>query len=242
MPTTAELQDTRAINDDASLEAENSALRASTQPLYEGLRTEILRGRLLPGSHLVESQIAQTYGVSRTPVRAALARLEGDGLVEIIPNRGAFVSRLTDTDFEEIYGLRVRLEPYAARLAAGKIEMPELDHLEELTTAMTQLLDAATDGWIERCTDLNAEFHTAILRASSSPRLVSIVTALTELPMVRRAISLYPRDVLRRSFEQHSQILQALRQGDGEWAEALMSAHILGARQALRLQNDATSL
>lgn len=215
-------------------ELESSLLRASSQPVYDRLRAEILRGVHQPGMHLVEAQIAHSHGVSRTPVRAALARLEGDGLVETIPNRGAFVSQWTDIDFEEIYGLRVRLEPYAARLAAGKIDPPKLKHLDELAAAMTRQLDTGADGWIERCTELNAEFHSEILQASNSPRLISIVTTLTELPLVRRAISLYPRDMLRRNLEQHRQILQALRQGDGEWAESLMSAHILGARNALR--------
>lgn len=203
-------------------------------PLYETLREEILRGVHVPGSHLVESQIAKAHGVSRTPVRAALARLEGDGLIETIPNRGAFVSRWTDTDFEEIYGLRVRLEPYASRLAAGHISSRELDRLDGIAAEMIDLLEAGREGWIERCTELNAELHAAILEGSRSPRLISIVSGLTELPLVRRAISVYPRHMLRRNFEQHTQILQALRQSDGEWAEALMAAHILGARQALR--------
>ncbi len=215
-------------------EAENSVLRASSQPVYDQLRTEILRGARPPGAHLVEAQIAQSHGVSRTPVRAALSRLEGDGLVDMIPNRGAFVSQWTDIDFEEIYALRARLEPYAARLAAGNIGDAELTYLEGLATTMTTLLSTGADRWIERCTELNAEFHAAILQASGSPRLISIVTALSEQPLVRRAISVYPRELLRRSFEQHGQILQALRLGDGDWAEALMSAHILGARQALR--------
>ncbi|MBL8580874.1 MAG: GntR family transcriptional regulator [Rhizobiaceae bacterium] len=215
-------------------EADAPGLRTGASPLYEALRSEILRGVHQPGSHLVEALIAQNYGVSRTPVRAALARLEGDGLIETIPNRGAFVSRWTDTDLEEIYALRVRLEPYASRLAAGNIAEQELDRLDKLAATMIELLDAGSFGWIERCTELNSELHAAILQASGSPRLISIVTALTELPLVRRAISRYPREMLRRNFDQHKQILQALRQGDGEWAEALMAAHILGARQALR--------
>lgn len=210
------------------------SLRAGATPIYEILRTEILRGVHPPGAHLVEAQLAHMHGVSRTPVRAALARLEGDGLIETIPNRGAFVSRWTDMDFEEIYALRVRLEPYASRLAAGNIEAAELDRLDDLAATMIRLLDDEVDGWIDRCSALNAELHSAILHASGSPRLISIVATLTELPLVRRAISLYPREMLRRNFEQHTQILQALRQGDAEWAESLMSAHILGARQALR--------
>src|SRR5262245_54817621 len=119
-----------SLAESRAVDADGLALRAPNTPIYETLRGEILRGIHLPGAHLVEAQIAQVHGVSRTPVRAALARLEGDGLIETIPNRGAFVSRWTDTDFEEIYGLRVRLEPYASRLAAGNMPAEDLDHLD----------------------------------------------------------------------------------------------------------------
>lgn len=239
MTPRSQQRDGMPFDEVAALDADGSNLRATTIPIYEILRGEILRGVHLPGAHLVEAQIAQAHGVSRTPVRAALARLEGDGLIETIPNRGAFVSRWTDSDLEEIYALRVRLEPYASRLAAGNIAASELDRLDVLAATMIALLDEGDAGWIERCTELNGELHAAILQASGSPRLISIVTTLTDLPMVRRAISLYPREMLRRSFEQHKQILQALRQGDGEWAECLMAAHILGGRQALRPRSDA---
>lgn len=207
-------------------------------PVYDLIRAAILSGSHPPGSRLVESQLATAYGVSRTPVRAALARLEGDGLVESIPNRGAFVTDWTETDFEEIYALRIRLEPLASNLAAGRLAGAELDRLDEIATTMVQLVETEEEGWTERCSELNAELHSSILRASNSPRLVAIVTSLSEQPLIRRAISLLPRDTCRRNFEQHHQILQAIRQGDGEWAESLMTAHIMGARQALRLRGN----
>lgn len=208
--------------------------KSNGQPVYDVLRESILRGDFPPGMHLVEAQLAQSLKVSRTPVRAALARLEGDGLVETAVNRGAFVSRWTDADFEEVYALRARLEPYASRLAADRVSDAELDRLDALAHEMIRLLDENAEGWADRCVTLNSELHSSILAASGSPRLISIVTGLTELPVVRRAISLYPRALLRRNFEQHLQILQALRQGDGDWAESLMTAHIMGGRQALR--------
>lgn len=213
---------------------------STSVPVYDLIRAGIMNGSHPPGSRLVESQLATTFGVSRTPVRAALARLEGDGLVESIPNRGAFVTDWTETDFEEVYALRIRLEPLASNLAAGRFAAAELDRLDEIATTMVHLAETEEEGWTERCSALNAELHASILRASDSPRLIAIVSSLSEQPLIRRAISLLPRDTLRRNFEQHHQILQAIRQGDGEWAESLMTAHIMGARHALRLRGTAS--
>lgn len=206
---------------------------SAAQPIYERLRADILQDVYTPGAHLVEWNLAKSFGVSRTPVRVALARLEGDGLVETIPNRGAFVSNWANVDFDEVYMLRIRLEPLASRLAAERISDTELDRLESLATQMIDALEAGQADWVDQCTRLNADLHDGILAACGSTRLASMVRSLTELMVVRRSISLYPHSMLRRNFEQHFQILQALRQRDAEWAEALMTAHIMGGRQAI---------
>jgi len=201
--------------------------------IYEQLRQEIIAGAHQPGSRLVEVQLAEVLGVSRTPVRAALARLEGDGLVETIPNRGAFVSKWDSADLEEVYALRLRLEPYAARLAAGRVDGETIERLTWLADEMVRLLEEEPENWIDRCMDLNGELHLKIVAGSDSPRLISMVSGLTELPLVRRAMKLLSPTMLRRNFAQHHQMIQALRESDPEWAEALMSAHILGARHSV---------
>lgn len=210
-----------------------SDLRSGAQFLYDQIRNAILREEYPSGHHLTESYLARHFGVSRTPVRVALARLEGDGLIETIPNRGAFVTGWTAADLDEIYAIRIRLEPLACRMAAGQVSASTLDRLDSTAVEMLQRVEEAKPGWIDACTELNAEFHDQILQASGAPRLIAIVRSLTEVLVVRRTISLYPRDSLRLNFNQHIQIVQALRQSDGTWAEALMSAHILGGRQAI---------
>lgn len=208
-------------------------VRSGAQHIYDSIRNAILREHYPSGHHLTESFLASHFGVSRTPIRVALARLEGDGLIETIPNRGAFVTGWTDADLEEVYTIRIRLEPLACRLAAGRMPEPVLAHLDNLANEMLNRLDEAKPGWVDACTELNAELHDEILQASGSPRLISIVRSLTEVLVVRRTINLYPRDALKLNFHQHAQIIQAIRQNDGTWAEALMSAHILGGRQAI---------
>ncbi|OWY10351.1 hypothetical protein B6V72_17195 [Thioclava sp. F34-6] len=207
--------------------------RSGAQQLYENIRSAILRGEYSSGQHLTESYLARHFGVSRTPVRVALARLEGDGLIETIPNKGAFVTGWTEADLAEVYAIRIRLEPLACRMAVGRIDEATLDRLDEIALEMLRRLDEAEPGWIEACTELNATFHDEILQASGATRLIGILGSLTEVLIVRRTISRYPREALKLNFTQHIQIVQALRQGDADWAEALMAAHILGGRQAI---------
>lgn len=215
-------------------ESENAAiLNIGAQNLYDSIRSSILREEFPIGYHLAEGKLARQWGVSRTPVRVALARLEGDGLIKTIPNRGAFVTGWSDADLEEIYAIRIRLEPLACRMAAGQMSSETLDHLDKIAVEMIRLAEAAQPGWVDACTEMNAELHDTILQASGAHRLISIVRSITEVLVVRRTVKLYPREALLLNFNQHIQIIQALRQGDGAWAEALMSAHILGGRHAI---------
>jgi DNA-binding GntR family transcriptional regulator len=215
-------------------DGDGAARALVSAPVYELLRAGIISGDYAPGSRLVETQLAQAFGVSRTPIRAALARLEGDGLVESAPNKGSFVAGWAESEFEEIYALRIRLEPYAANLAAGRMDPAEVVRLDALATRILSLAESEEEGWTETCAQLDSELHSTIVAASQSPRLIAMVSNLSEQPLIRRAISLLPRDVYRSTFEQHHQILHAVARGDGELAETLMRAHIMGARHSLR--------
>ncbi|MES3707441.1 GntR family transcriptional regulator [Pseudomonas putida] len=228
---TQEIMVEPSMSEDQSASANDPNIGA--QNLYDSIRNSILREEFPAGHHLAEGKLARQWGVSRTPVRVALARLEGDGLIKSIPNRGAFVTGWTNADLEEIYAIRIRLEPLACRMAAGQMSTEILDHLDGIAAKMIRLAQEAQPGWVDECTQLNAELHDTILQASGANRLISIVRAMTEVLVVRRTIKLYPREALLLNFNQHIQILQALREGDGAWAESLMTAHIMGGRHAI---------
>src|SRR5919201_6337434 len=122
---------------------------------YRDLRNALVRQAIAPGQRLVEADLAQQLGVSRTPVREALARLVTEGLVVVLP-AGGMAARDTRSELADIYGLRQVLEGYAARLAATRIEPEELDRLSRLAHQMDVSI---ADGALDRYVELNNAFH-----------------------------------------------------------------------------------
>jgi DNA-binding GntR family transcriptional regulator len=201
---------------------------------YAELRRRILDGEYAPGSRLVEADLADALGVSRTPVRSALLRLQGDGFVDLIPNRGAFVAHWADVDLEEIFGLRIALESYGAALAATKIAAPQVEELKRLAEQMEAALERAEPGYLDLCANLNNEFHLLVLRATGNGRLVALMSAMVEVPLIHRTMSRFTSEQLRRSWSHHRDLITAMERRDPEWAEAAMRGHLLAARDVMR--------
>lgn len=199
---------------------------------YEGLRKEILIGVHPAGARLREEQLAVTLGLSRTPVREALRRLEADGLVQVTPHRGAQVTSWSDEDFDEIFDLRVLLEGHAARHAAER-GTADPENLRALCEAMERRFDALDEDAYREITRLNMEFHRAVHRAAGDRLLPDLLSRVIEVPLVRRTFSQYSAAELHRSFTQHRELVEALDMGDGEWAQAVMHSHIRAGRAAL---------
>ncbi|MDQ2700355.1 MAG: GntR family transcriptional regulator [Actinomycetota bacterium] len=222
----------------------NSSGRSDAADLvHEHVRKAIVRGELEPGERLTETHLAETLKVSRTPVREAFVRLEADGFVELVRNRGAFVSRWTEDDLEEIFSLRVMLEGYGAKVGAGKITPAEIQELENLANRMDDALerlvqsgdgDEQKTGIAEECATLNTLFHGGIVSSAGNQRLSTIVSNLTSLPLIHRTIILQSPVELAHSWGQHRDMIEALRKGDGDWAEALVRAHISAGRSIMR--------
>ncbi|WP_207920216.1 GntR family transcriptional regulator [Saccharopolyspora aridisoli] len=200
---------------------------------YRALREDILTGMRPAGTRLREEQLAEDYGLSRTPVREAIRRLQADGLVQVVPNRGAEVVSLSAEDFEEIFGLRSVLESYAARNAALRGDA-DVARLRELCGAMEQQLGRLDDdGAHDEITRLNMEFHQAIHQAGGRRLLPELLSKVIEVPLVRRTFHRYTSVELNRSFTQHRELTDAIEAGDGDWAHAVMQSHVLAARATL---------
>ena len=201
---------------------------------YQTLRAGIIDGHYPAGSPLREITLAAEIGVSRTPIREALRRLDAEGLVELVPHYGATVSAWTPQDFDEIFELRALLESHAADRAATRIAPFEINALAALCDAMdAAALDGQPDRF-DRIAELNDRFHKGLLSAAKSRRLGDLLGALVEMPLVLRTYHRYGEEELRRSLGHHREIVAAMRARDGDWAASVMRAHVLAAQAALR--------
>jgi DNA-binding GntR family transcriptional regulator len=192
------------------------------------IRTAILDGRLEPSQPLREGELAERLGISRTPVREALLLLETEGLVEIVPNRGATVVSYDADDLGDIYTLRAVLEGHAARSAAERIGADALRELELSCERYASL--ASHEEALTELADENLAFHRIIHEAAGSRRLPEMIRQVTAVPVIYQAYKTYSLDERMRTVEQHRAIAQALEQHDGQAAARLLIEHIHGSR------------
>jgi DNA-binding GntR family transcriptional regulator len=195
--------------------------RQASHELYDGLRADIVHGVLRPNQRLVEVELAERLGVSRTPVREALQRLTLDGLVR--RDRGGWVVHEHSPDeIRTIYEVRAALEGYAAFLAAGRATADELAALEDIYPAGDAALELGPDEQVE----LNERFHDGVIAAAANPRLSQLSRASRQYYFNHRIARRYDPGETRRSIEGHRRILAALAQGDGPAAEAHAREHV----------------
>lgn len=204
--------------------------RGAADQVHQILREALLNSKFAPGERLVETQLAEMLGVSRTPVREALSKLEAEGLVEPAATGGVVVRDL-ENDLVEIYELRRRLEGYAAALAAKRIKAQELEALDGVRREALAMIDAPSP---ERRAELNNRFHTLLTAASHSPRIVRLVNDYRDYFLNRDFIRYYDRETGLAQHEQHRQIVEALRAGDAERCERLVWDHFERALEVIQ--------
>ena len=198
---------------------------------YEGIKRRILGGTLRPGHHLGEEQLAIMTGTSRTPVREALRRLAGEGFVVIGANRRSYVAEFDPVEADSVFEIRVRLESYAAKLAARLIKPDGITRLEALSDAIEALDANVSHGSLIRFFELNTSFHHVIVEASGSRQLaIALAPAIAiPLPLLKHYVWEVPVNIARSNL-QHREIIEALKQGNGRWAGDCMAAHINSTR------------
>lgn len=208
--------------------------RMSKQQVCRAIRDDIINGVFTPGQRLTEDTLAESYGVSRVPVREALRTLEAEGFAYSRPYAGTFVAELTEDEAADLLEIRALLEPLCASRAARRRTPEQLGRLKELT-ALGQ--DAVRTGRLDDLARLNSRFHEVLAEASGSTLLAQLITQLgwkiawvyaVELP--RRATD---------SWDEHERICAALEAGDAERARDLVTEHIAHATTAYRLRRTA---
>lgn len=191
--------------------------------VHEHLKGEILANRYPPGSELLEVPLSEELGVSRGPIREALRSLESEGLVEITPRHGAFVTSLSKRDFLEAYQVREALEALGVRLAVPRLTEAGLDALDE---RLDEMAVHAASGDVDAFFEANAGFHEAFMDASGNRKLVEVYQRLMAQMGPYRRPSALLRGNVERSIAEHRDILVAARARDVEAAVARLMKHV----------------
>ncbi len=204
-----------------------------TGRVFNRIREDILSGKYKQNEELKETAIGKELGVSRTPVREALRQLEFEGLVNIIPNKGAYVTGITEKDIKDIYVVRSLLEGLCARWAAENISNEQLEELDEIVHLSEFYAKKES---FEHVVDLDNKFHEVIYTASKSRILEDTLTDLHHYVERVRKVTLAVRERAERSNTEHKDILEAIRSRDGKLAEKLANKHIMNTIKNLSNQ------
>ncbi len=208
---------------------------SASEQTYSTLLARIQRGELQPGAFLVESELAATLGVSRTPVREAIRRLAAEGLVRAEGRRRAQVRDFAANEVEELFEIRARLESYAAQRAATRLTPLQLQQLRELDAAMHALLGSSDDLTVARFATLNDIFHHTILDAAAARHLAAVLRPVLQIQLL--LLQRYRATIaehLERSAWHHRELVRAFELRDPELAAAQMQLHMLSARGGAR--------
>ena len=191
--------------------------------VFNTLRQAILKGELKPGERLMEIALAEKLGVSRTPIREAMRKLELEGLVHIIPNKGAFVEGVTLQDVKDIYEIRTLLEGLCARWAAERITQEQLEELEEIVFLSD--FHYSKENW-DQILELDNRFHEMVYEACASKELTRVLRDYHHYLQRIRRITLEEKARAHASINEHRAIAEALKARDARTAEECARLHI----------------
>ena len=204
--------------------------------VFQKLRDDILKGEYRENEELRESTIGKKLGVSRTPVREALRQLELEGLVKIIPNKGAYVTGITGKDVKDIYVIRSLLEGLCARWATKHITEEQIEKLEEnllLSEFHAQKNQKETP---DQVVELDGKFHEVLYEASNSRVLEHVLSDFHKYVQMARQASVGREHRVEKSIQEHREILEAIKAKDTKRAEQLANEHILKVMQNLNIE------
>ena len=205
--------------------------------VFQKIREDILTGVYKEHDELREVSIGEELGVSRTPVREALRQLELEGLVTIVPNKGAYVTGITPQDVHDIYKIRSLLEGLCARWATEHITGRQIEELEEIILLSEFHLRKKSAEQAEQVSELDGKFHKVLYEASNSRILEHVLSDFHKYVQMARMMSVGAKDRAERSIEEHSYILKAIKDKDPDKAEWLANQHIMKVMENLHMEN-----
>jgi DNA-binding GntR family transcriptional regulator len=194
--------------------------RTLREKILETIREAILKGSLKAGEKVAEPELAERFGISRTPIREAFRQLESEGYLTVIPRKGAVVTSLSERDVEEFYAIKSILEGYAARIAASRLSEREIERLEAINDRLEQL---AREGDVKTFFRVHNEFHELFIKASGNNKLLDLIGQLMMKFNRLRMASLSLPGRMEISVQEHRKIIDAFRAHDGEAADRTVS-------------------
>jgi DNA-binding GntR family transcriptional regulator len=210
-------------------------MSTASDTAYETIRSHLLAGDARPGDRLTEEQLSKIAGVSRTPVRAAVQRLERELLLMRTPSNRIVVPDWGEDEIDEMFTLRQMLEAHAAERAATRLTDEAIENLVRINAVLHAAV-ALEEPDIARFLDANRRFHEAVTQAAQSPRLAQILAMLVEQPVVLHTAREYSVEDLKQSARDHDELIAAFRARDQRWARSVMGSHL---RRAFHVFADA---
>lgn len=206
------------------------AYKPLREVVFEALREAIINGTLGPGERLMEIQLAEELGVSRTPVREAIRKLELEGFVVMVPRKGAYVSGISLKDIADVFEVRAALESLAAGLAAERITDEELEELERILVRKSEIIEEKD---VSLFVESDTRFHETLYQASRNQRLIQILSNIRDEIQRFRSVSLAYPGRMREALEEHRKIVEAISERNIVLAQALAWEHIENAENSL---------
>jgi len=206
-----------------------------TEKAYLVIKNAILNNKLKPREILSEEALAAELGISRTPVRAALKKLEFERLILLNPGRNAIVADFSEEDMCQVFPIRIALEPVAARIAAQNINKDDLKKLKEILTSQQQAVQMEDYNlYIQK----DFEFHTALARFSKNELLSDMVETINTQIKRFLILSVTLQENSTIAIQEHLKVVEALEQGEQSLAEELMKEHVVGVANRILKKNE----
>jgi DNA-binding GntR family transcriptional regulator len=192
------------------------------ESILETIRDAIISGALKPGEKVAEPELAERFGISRTPIREAFRQLESEGYLTVVPRKGAVVVSFSQRDIEEFYAIKSILEGYAARRACEKLTPREMDKLQTINDRLALL---AEEGDVKQFFKVHNSFHDLFVRAADNEKLTELISNLVGRFQRLRIASLSLPGRMDFSVQEHQKIIDAFRNKDADHAENLVRSN-----------------
>ncbi len=203
--------------------------QSASEHAYGALRQAIASGEFAGGQRLTEQMLSERFGISRTPIRDALRRLEMEGLIAAGTGRGFRVAEWTRDEIDQVFNIRAMLESYAIERAARLATDEQIEELGRLSELMIDHTPPRSDEDFRVLSDSNERFHKLIIEAAKSDRLARLISMTIDMALVFRTYKMYSERDLQRSSLHHREMAEALRARSPNWAASVMRSHLLAA-------------